>query len=120
MSVRTKDQLRLQWANGDTISQPVAYDLIDTLYVGVCAAPNTYNCFSTVSSLSSNWESVYSTVCSLSTEWDPISSWGFMKTTVPVSFSANGSMGNWSYDSNNFYFCVSSNTWIKWVISTLW
>jgi hypothetical protein len=109
MSIRTKDELRIEWANGNIITQPVAYDLIDTAYAGLCAADISYSCFGTVNELSANWESCFSTVCSLSSP-----------TTVPISFSAVGSMGNWSYDSTTFYFCVSNSLWVKWAISRVW
>jgi len=120
MSVRTKDQLRTQWENGDIITQPVAYDLIDTIFTTVDQLSSNNSTYNTVNTLSANSVSVYSTVCSLSTQWDPVSSWGYMKTTVPASFSATGDMGNWSYDSTTFYLCVSASTWVKWNISNFW
>jgi len=120
MAIRTKNELRLQWENGDLITQPVAYDLIDTLYSAVDQVSANNSAYTTINALSADAVSVYSTVCSLSTTWTPSGSWDYLKTTVPISFSATGSMGSWSYDSTTFYLCVSANTWARWTISTLW
>lgn len=36
-----------------------------------------------------------------------------ISNTVPATPSSNGIAGTIAYDSNNFYVCVSGNTWLR-------
>jgi hypothetical protein len=43
------------------------------------------------------------------------------KTTIPLTFpTATGTEGQWAIDTTNkwFYFCIATNTWIRWTVET--
>jgi hypothetical protein len=39
-------------------------------------------------------------------------------TTVPVSSSAPGTVGQLAYDSTHLYVCVAANTWVRTTLAT--
>ena len=100
--IRTKNEMRQQWESGDTVTQIVAYDMIDTM-------------FSSIDPLSAS-NSVYTTVSETSSTWDPFAQFPLTYVSNPSSSTANGESGNWSYNNSTFYFCVTSDKWVAWSI----
>jgi len=39
---------------------------------------------------------------------------------VPVTNASAGAQGDWSYDGQYFYWCVSANTWIRVAPERVW
>ena len=53
---------------------------------------------------------------------DPPSGSGVPTTPVaaPSGPSDTGTQGTWAVDSNYLYWCIATDTWVRWVVVTSW
>jgi len=53
---------------------------------------------------------------------DPVAGDGVPRTPVatPATPTSAGTQGTWAYDGTYLYWCVATDTWVRWVLVTSW